>query len=413
VKAAGNTRQLSALVYGLPEYLQVRRNRKIHSAALTLMLSPLFVAAAPAQTSPVSESFLGLTAPDPGGLWEGRTDYKRSVRPIGKLRAIMLFAHFPDTTVEETTTSLYERLAPEGIAFFDRASYGKMSLKIDTLPRWISMDHASTWPNYSCREFQSHKTYLSEVIRKAASGVDFTRYDFVYVVGSHSLGMPNSPTFGAPAGQGIQIQGTEICHAVTFGNDIRGDRWGWQTLAHETGHMFSLPDLCSFNYSQPYKGIQRYVGFWDLMGFQAIGSEYLAWQKRKLDWLGDRDFVIATSTTEATISPIYDKDGQRAVVVPINPSEAYVAEVRSRDGKPQSEIGVLLYRVSLKNEPGKGPIRIIPNKSDGINPPMEQRFITLYNALFYDGLMLDNAESHFKIEITGRKGRAYNIRVTR
>ena len=362
-----------------------------------------------------AQSFLGLTAGTArhDGFWEGKTDYGFALRPIGRIRAIMIFARFTDAKVEEKPQDLYDRLAPEGMAFFHRASYGKVTLQIDSLPHWIAMDHPSTWPDYKCSAFESQKHYIEEAVRKAAKEVDFTPYDIVYVVGSQGPGMPNSPTFGAPEGDGIIINRKEIRHAVTFGNDMRGDRWGWQTLCHETGHIFGLPDLYSFDFSGPYKNIQKYVGFWDLMSFQAVGSEYLAWQKRKLEWLSDSDFVIVSNgSADTVIAPIYDTDGKKAVVAPISATAAYVAEVRSQDGQPASELGVLLYKIDLTAK-REGHIRVLPSAPDDNDPAKERRFITLYNALYHDGIVLEDKDAHVRIEILGRVGRSFRLRVTR
>ncbi|MCW3096418.1 MAG: family metalloprotease protein [Chthonomonadaceae bacterium] len=380
---------------------------------LAVVLIGLFCLRVPISAN--AQSFLGLSAGTArhDGFWEGKTDYGFALRPAGRIRAIMLFAHFPDTKVEEAPGDLYARLAPGGIAFFARASYGKVKLEIDSLPHWIPMEHPSTWPDYSAKRFESQKNYLDEIIRKAAKEIDFTSYDIVYVVGSQSPGMPNSPTFGAAEGDGIVIHGKEIRHAVTFGNDCRIDRWGWQTLCHETGHIFGLPDLYSFDFSGPYKNIQKYVGFWDLMGYQALGSEYLAWQKRKLEWLADSDFVLVPNgSADAVIAPIYNKEGKKAVVVPISATEAYVAEVRSQDGQPESETGVLLYRIDLAAK-REGHIRVIPAAPDDNDPTKERRFVTLYNALYHAGLVLDDKDAHIRIEILGRAGKSFHLRVTR
>jgi M6 family metalloprotease-like protein len=327
----------------------------------------------------------------------------------------MLFAHFSDTTADETPADLYQRLVPQAQDFFARASYGKMTLKVDSRQQWIAMDHPSTWPDYKTSEFHTQRTHIAEVIHKAAKDVDFRKYDIVYVVDSRSPGMPNSPTFGAAVGDGIPVQGVEIRHGVTFGNDCRGANWGWETLCHETGHIFGLPDLYSFDFSQPYKGIQKYVGFWDLMGFQAVGSEYIAWQKRKLEWLTDADFVVAPSGSgviEAVISPIYTSGGTKALVMPISPTEAYVAEVRGRDGKDDPNPGVLLYRVSLTAE-HEGFIRVVPARADDGDATTEQRYITLYNALFREGVVLDDKAAGVRVEIVGREGIGFRVRIVR
>ncbi len=365
-------------------------------------------------------SFLGLSADNSKhhDLWAGPTDFRVSLKPIGRVRAIMLFAHFPDTVNEESTTALFDRLVPEGIAYFKQASYGKMALEVDAVHRWIPMDHPTTWPNYDCSKTETHKAYLNEVITKADSFVDFKKYDIVYVVGSLGPGHPNSPTFVVPPGEGISVQGKEIRHAVTFGNDCRRDRWGWQTLAHETGHICGLPDLYKYGAPRnPYKGIHVYVGAWDMMGFQAPGSEYLAWQKRKLLWLSDKDFAIVSDSplkhvSEYWISPIGQKGGCKAVVAPISGSEAYVCEVRNRSDIP--EMGVLLYRVLLSVGSGNGPLQVIPAAPDDNMSETERRYITLYNALFHEGVVLDDKTAKVRIEIIGRRPNGeIQVRVTR
>jgi hypothetical protein len=85
----------------------------------------------------------------------------------------MLFAKFPDAETEEATQDLFNRLVPEGIAFFKRASYGEMTLTVDAHHRWVPMDEASTTGRYDCSKWDTHKTYIAEVMRKTARDVDF------------------------------------------------------------------------------------------------------------------------------------------------------------------------------------------------------------------------------------------------
>jgi M6 family metalloprotease-like protein len=369
----------------------------------------------PERTKPVG--FLGLTSKPGEGerLTEGKTDYNVALRPAGKLRAVMLFARFPDTTREETTQDLYKRLAPEGIAFMKRASYGKVKLTIEPIHRWIPMDHPSTWENYNQRTFEGHHGYIQEVAQKLAEDVDFRQYDIVYIVGSYSPGCPISPTFIALPEEAPKVNGALIRHAVTFGNDCRLPRWGWQTLAHETGHLFGLPDL--YSYDKPtgrYKDGLRHVGAWDLMSYQAVGQEYCAWHKHKLEWLNDNDFWIAAQgESTVTIAPIYARKGIRAIVAPISTSEAYVVEVRNRDANPRLECGVLIYRVDLKRASGHGPIEVLPAAPDSGDKDLEKTHITLYNALYSSGVVVNDASANLRIEIIGRDGKGFKFRVSR
>jgi M6 family metalloprotease-like protein len=380
------------------------------------MLATLSPTAASAQAR--EGGFLGLMA-DPGtapNFWEGRTNYRLFVRPKGTIRAIMLFARFPDAEAEESTQDLFKRLEPESMAFFEKASYGQMTLTMDARHRWIPMDQASTWEGYNGKKWATHKAYIAEVVRKVGD-VDFSKFEVVYIIGSKNKGTPISPTWRAFPGDGIKVGNIEVRHAITLGNDMRNANWGWQTLAHEMGHVFGLPDLYSFGWtpgSGPYKDLHKHVGFWDVMSWQAAGSEYLAWHKYKLGWLDDSNFVVAKNgSRSALVTPIDEKGGLKGVVVPIRPSEAYVVEVRSRDGKPGSETGVLCYKVSLTITNGEGPIQVIPAKPDDGNPALEKRFVTLYNALSHEGTVLEEKSRGIKVEIQGREGRSYRIRVSR
>jgi hypothetical protein len=87
--------------------------------------------------------------------------------------------------------------------------------------------------------------------------------------------------------------------------------------------------------------------------------------------------------------------------------------VRSRDGQPAPETGVLCYKVSLSLANGKGPIQVIPARPDDGKAELEKKYLTLYNALYFEGTVVDDADRRVKIEILGREGRAYRIGVTR
>ena len=91
--------------------------------------------------------------------------------------------------------------------------------------------------------------------------------------------------------------------------------------------------------------------------------------------------------------------------------EAVVREIGrdvdiTKDGQLRSDTGVLCYKLSLTLGTGKGPIQIIPSNADDGKPELEKKFITLYHALYSNGIVIDDAGAQVKIEILGRPGRA-------
>jgi M6 family metalloprotease-like protein len=274
------------------------------------------------------------------------------------------------------------------------------------------MDRPST--AYDCSKWEPHKAYVAEVVRKSRD-VDFRKYAIVYIVGSKNPGTPISPTWRAWPGDGVRAGAAEVRHAVTFGNDCRKPNSGWQTLVHETGHVFGLPDLYSFDRgSGTHKDIHKYVGFWDFMGWQPAASDHLAWHKYKLGWLSDKNLaVVRKGPWSGALTPMGEPGGIKAVVVPTSDTVAYVAEVRTPDGRPASDTGVLCYKVSLTRGDGEGPIQVLPAKDDDGRMDLSRKVGHLRNALFFGGVVLNDPDHRVKVEVAGREGSGYKLRVTR
>ncbi|MBC7805523.1 MAG: hypothetical protein H7145_05170, partial [Akkermansiaceae bacterium] len=120
-----------------------------------------------------------------------------------------------------------------------------------------------------------------------------------------------------------------------------------------------------------------------------------------------------TGSSEILLTPIHEKGGKKAVVIPISATEAYVAEVRGGDGLPEAKkFGVLLYRVSLTAR-REGFLRVIAAAPDDLDPTLERRFVALYNALYTGGVVLDDEATPARIEIIERVGKGFRLRVTR
>ena len=330
---------------------------------------------------------LGLRHYEGIHLCQGMTDHEKHPKATGKVKAIMLFAKFPDAEREETSKALYERLVPGAVKFFKESSYGKFSLQVDAHHKWYEMDAPSTDKRYDCSRHDTHKGYVREVMEKADKEVDFSSYSVVYVVATYNKGTFNSPTLLCPKGQGIKMDGREIRNAVTFGNDTRNEDWGWQTLVHETGHVLGLPDLYCYHREKTYKSIHKFIGSWDPMGYHKNASQFLAWHKYKFNWLDDKNFHIFTGK-EKKLELVHIKNdkGLKAAVIPLSESLALVAEVKNLN-KDKTEDGVLLYTVDTKGTSGNGSIKVIPAKKDDDknNAVLAKKYISLYNALFFEG----------------------------
>lgn len=373
--------------------------------------------ALPSTQEDPAEEVLGLTTSETLFLGEGPTDPRNHPEPLGTLKAVMLFANFPDGERDKSMQELHQLLVPGAVEYFERSSYGKFHLKVDAHFQWYDLAKASTDPGYDCSRHDSHKAYVAEVMSAADEEVDFSEYSLVYVVANKAPGTFNSPTLHAPKGGGIQADEHEIRHAVTFGNDIRGKDWGWQTLVHETGHVLGLPDLYSYDSTKGvYKTVHKFTGSWDPMGFQPPASHFLAWHKFKLSWLEEKHFAVVQEAGVRTLelSHIETDEGVKALVLPISATQAYVAEVRHL-GEGRSVPGVLVYKVSIDVPSGRGPIEIMPAvpDDDGRHAELARKYIALYDALYFEGGTFEDTQHKIRLEVMSRSDAGYCVKSTR
>ncbi len=366
--------------------------------------------------APLDGELLSLRAPRTIHLGEGPTNAALHPSGTGTLKAVMLFARFSDGEKDETMEELHQLLVPGAAEFYAASSYGKLTLEVTPHFEWYDMKGASIEPGYDCSKHDTHKRYVQEVVTAADGDVDFAGYDLIYVVANEAPGVFNSPTFNAHSTGGFRADGNEIRHAVTFGNDVRGADWGWQTLVHETGHVLGLPDLYSYApVNEAYKSHHLHTGSWSPMGFQKHSRHYLAWHKRKLGWLDDADFAIVTEGERTVeLAHIASKEGTRGVVLPTSETEALVLEVRHlSDAHP--EPGVLVYRVSVTTPSGGGPIRVMPSRpdDDGLHPQLARKYIALYDALFRAGETVEDAQAGVRVEVREGERGGFRLAVSR
>ncbi|MEU2911356.1 M6 family metalloprotease domain-containing protein [Streptomyces massasporeus] len=300
-------------------------------------------------------------------------------RPARSLDAVMVFLSFPDahplTTPQELTADHF----PATTSFFERASYGRFTLRPHALRQWIRMPKPST--AYAIqRDWKPERraAYLRDALSVADPRVDFSRYDVVYFVADPDApGVDSDATKVVNLTSPLRADGIDLRRIVTVFEQHPPDRL---VLAHETGHVFDLPDL----YHRPADGKgdwDTHVGDWDLMGSQfGLAPDLFAWHKWKLGWLHPRQVrcVQDAGPARLTLEPLAAGPGMpttgaagaqpfglgrgtKLAVVRTGPDSVLALEVRGPVGNDVAACrqGVLVYRVRGGAQSGGGPIEVI------------------------------------------------------
>lgn len=283
--------------------------------------------------------------------------------PRGDVKALMVFLSFPDAEPELTPQEVAADHFPATSQFFDQASYGTFHLDVHPMSRWLRMPHPST--DYAINrdwDAADRTDYLRDAVAAADPAVDFRGYDVVYLVADPDApGVDSDATKVVNLAAPISVDGTELRRLVTVFERHPPDR---NVLAHETGHIFDLPDL----YYRPPAGSNAdwdtHVGDWDLMGSQfGLAPEPFAWHKWKLGWLtaGQVACVSRTGTSYHDLTPDETVGGAKLIVARTGLDSALAIEARTATGNDRSTCrqGVLLYDVRSDAESGDGPIDVL------------------------------------------------------
>lgn len=363
------------------------------TAALTSLsaLAATSLVAGPTAAAPFSApcALKRTTAHHSEGLDTWNAAYPRPSRP---LNAVLVFLSFPDSAPMTTPQELTADHFPATSRFFEQASYGRFTLRPHTVGRWIRMPRAST--AYAIRRDWSaaHRlAYLEDALAAADARVDFRRYDVVYFVADPDApGVDSDATKVVNLDAPLRADGRALRRVVTVFERHPPDRL---VLAHETGHVFDLPDL----YHRPDDGKgdwDTYVGDWDLMGSQfGLAPDLFAWHKWKLGWLEPEQVlcVRGPGTTRVMLETVGSVGasaaagpeprgpapgewalapagpvrgagrGTRLAVVPTSRDSVLAFEARGPVGNDASTCreGVLVYRVRNAPASGGGPVEVL------------------------------------------------------
>ncbi|MFF0218841.1 M6 family metalloprotease domain-containing protein [Streptomyces vinaceus] len=288
-------------------------------------------------------------------------------KPERTLHAVMVFLSFPDHRTTLTTEQLTGDYFPATSDFFERASYGRFRLEPHPQQRWIPMPKPSTAYGIQ-RDWaaQDRAAYLRDAVAAADREVDFSQYDVVYFVADPDApGVDSDATKVVNFDRPIRADGTDLRRIVTVFERHPPDR---NVLAHETGHVFDLPDL----YHRPSDGKgdwDTYVGDWDVMGSQfGMAPDLFAWNKWKLGWLDSSQVdCVQSGSSLHTLLPLAQapapgaSGGTRLAVIRTGTGSAIAVEARGSAGNDEDTCteGVLVYRVRNEAASGGGPIEVL------------------------------------------------------
>ncbi|WP_338779294.1 M6 family metalloprotease domain-containing protein [Streptomyces sp. DG1A-41] len=420
----------------VPVPRQFPRARLRSTAAVFTIMSALAATSlgtGPSSAEPDSVAPCALTRTDAHHS-EGLDTWNAAYpRPARALDAVMAFLSFPDAHPLTTPQELIADYFPDTTRFFERASYGRFTLRPHPLRHWIQMPQPSTAYAIQRDWSAAHRAaYLRDALSVADPQVDFSRYDVVYFVAD-----PDAPGVDSDATKVVNLtspmraDGTDLRRVVTVFEQHPPDRL---VLAHETGHVFDLPDL----YHRPVDGKgdwDTHVGDWDLMGSQfGLAPDLFGWHKWKLGWLERRQVrcVQDAGPTRLTLEPLAAGPGvpvagaagapafglgrgTKLAAVRTGRDSVLAFEARGPAGNDVAACrqGVLVYRVRGEAQSGGGPIEVIDAHpgteacwEDSVYPPLADAPIAAGESFTVPG-------EGVRVEVEGRTASgAWTVKIT-
>ena len=281
----------------------------------------------------------------------------------GTVRALTLMIDFPDARAPYGARERYGEFFPAVRQWYTRASYGRLDYRSTPVMRWIRMPRPFT--AYGIGRgygWDAHTAMMRDLLKVADAGTDFRGYDIVNVLVTPNAGPPADEAVLSVTWTGASAATTDDgAHldkvSLIYGHDQSGSR----VLSHENGHAFGLPDLYA---ADNFQHTDALAGQWDSMSLDwGLQGDLFAWHKWRLGWLTDRQIACDTASAQATtyrLRPIEVPGGRKAVIIPYEPTRAYVLEVREAVGNDADACreGVLGYRVRTDLDSGQGPVTV-------------------------------------------------------
>ncbi|MGP4000748.1 M6 family metalloprotease domain-containing protein [Streptomyces sp. 8N706] len=343
----------------------------------------------------------------------------------GTLRSLNLMIDFPDAPGEGSARRRFDEFFPATARWYATSSYGALDYKAEApISEWLRMPRsfAAYEVDRGVSYEPGYRQLAKDIATAADDRVDFAAYDLVNILvtpnaGPSALDTVLSVTFAgirnAPQADGVTLGHMSFVYSHQDDGSTTAATNAYRVLPHENAHALGLPDLYTA------QGGAK-AGHWDIMSEDwGANNDFLAWHKRKLGWLGGRQFVCAdgSGSSEHTISPLARPDGTKLVYVPVSSRTGYAVEVRTQEGNDAAvcKPGVLVYWIDTGVNSGEGPITVKDSKPDsGGCAHMPNVNAELTDAPFVAGEKLSDGRTGITVEVLGQDSSGnYRVKITR
>ena len=324
--------------------------------------------AAVAGLLPISECKLGQKGSDWYFSAGFPIDAYSDVLTTGSLRIAVIYVEFPDASRRSSVSELHKKIEDHVSGIYSEMSYGKLSVDLVPSSDWIMMDKPSE--NYNilqeAADNQSVVSYVSEAVKKADPGIDFSGIDVVAIFATE-LADGVAGDFQLTLQDRIPTnEGKGVISTIVTGGDWWQELVDPMILAHEIGHVLGLQDLYNGDAGDTFDDGHKFVGNFDFMGYgwsESPAPSILGWDRWRLGWIPDSQVVCAKPTegTEVNVNALQLGTGSMLIVLPLSATRTIVIESRKAIGwdKRLVESGALVYLVDTSVNTTEGPIQIL------------------------------------------------------
>ena len=261
-------------------------------------------------------------------------DWSKILKPVGKLRAILIPLDTPDKRHVSSIKDL-EDFSNELMKEISRISRGKLTLETEVLDQWITLPESGQDYETNLNWWQK----INDAISYSDSFVDFSKYDLALF--KHDEKASSISSAGAlPMWEQNLPDGIKVLRGAYIGRDYWvANGLGVSEMIHEILHVFGLPDLYMTNNDGSVP-----VGIYDVMSTfsKQFKVDLLNWHLWKLGWL-ESEKVICVSKDASQKFVLQTDDRLKFIVIPINNNEVLALEIWKN--APENEVKVLAYKV--------------------------------------------------------------------